>query len=77
MTDFISYENILNWDCTSNTTALTVSLADKRELVDISCEQSMEINRLLKDYTAVLQSRSRFARALQDYQVEGRTLPLS
>jgi hypothetical protein len=74
MTTYLPYEDILNWECTPTTTSLTLSLGTRREVLDLKCEQSVEVERMLRDYTAVLASFSEWARAISDYETEDPSL---
>ena len=62
MTSYLPYEDILNWECTPTTTSLTLSLGTRREVLDLKCEQSSEVERLLRDYTGILAASSEWAR---------------
>jgi hypothetical protein len=62
MTNYMPYEDILNWECSSTTTSLTLSLGTRREVLDLKCEQSAEVERLLRDYTSILAAASEWAR---------------
>ena len=67
MTSYLPYEDILNWECTPTTTSLTLSLGTRREVLDLKCEQSSEVERLLRDYTGILAASSEWARCSNYY----------
>lgn len=64
MTPYLSYEEILAWDCTETTVSLTLSQGTRREVLDINCQLASEVERLLRDYTTILIACSEWARYL-------------
>lgn len=74
MTDYIPFSLIFAWDCAPNRVTLTVSINDKREVIEMTSDQSPEVEKLLNDYTKHLCANSNTARALNDFEVDDPSL---
>lgn len=62
MSPFLPYEDILAWECAATSISFTLLLGGRREVLDVLCELSAEVERLLRDYTNILLAASEWAR---------------